>query len=127
MKTPASPQELLRLRRRKRELARALELAPDALPGSLAMSRFRCGHDNCRCVRGELHTKWSLTFMEDGRKRTQHVPREWVEVVRERVEEGQAFQEQVSELLAINARLFVLERKQARARGSSSARRGEKQ
>jgi hypothetical protein len=126
MKTPPSPQEIARMRRRKRELARALELAPDALPGSLARSQFRCGHDNCRCARGELHTKWSLTYMEDGRKRTQHVPRAWVEEARARVEEGRAFQERVSELLAINARLFILERKQARTRGSSSANRGEK-
>jgi len=48
--------------------------------------------------------------MVQGKKRVQHIPKEWVEQVRRRVREGREFQEAVREVLAANAQLLVLER-----------------
>ena len=54
---------------------------------------------------------WSLTFMMQGKKRVQHIPKEWVEDVRRRVKAGREFQDAVREVLAANAQLLALERK----------------
>jgi len=49
--------------------------------------------------------------MVQGKKRVQHIPKEWVEEVRRRVKAGREFQDAVREVLAANAQLLVLERK----------------
>ena len=77
-----------RLRQRKFQLLRRFSIPQDALPGS-----------------------WSLTFMVQGKKRVQHIPKDWVEEVRRRVQAGREFQDAVREVLAANAQLLVLERK----------------
>jgi hypothetical protein len=63
------------------------------------------------CVDDRGHPVWSLTFMVQGKKKVQHIPKDWVEEVRRRVKEGREFQDAVREVLAANAQLLVLERK----------------
>jgi len=46
----------------------------------------------------------------------QHIPKDWVEDVRRRVEAGREFQDAVREVLATNAQLLVLARRQRRKR-----------
>jgi len=101
-----------RLRQRKFELLRRFQIPDDALPGSLALSHLRCGKPTCHCAAGRGHEVWSLTFMVGGKKRVQHIPKSWVEEVRRRVAAGREFQEAVREVLAANAQLLVLARKQ---------------
>jgi hypothetical protein len=55
---------------------------------------------------------WTLTFMVDGQKHTQHIPQKWVQEVQRRVNAGREFQDAVREVLAANAQLLVLARKQ---------------
>jgi hypothetical protein len=100
-----------RLRQRKFQLLRRFSIPEDALPGSLALTHLRCGKPNCHCAEDRGHPVWSLTFMVQGRKRVQHIPKEWVEEVRGRVKAGREFQDAVREVLAANAQLLVLERK----------------
>jgi hypothetical protein len=52
--------------------------------------------------------------MEEGKKQTQNVPKDRVEFVRQRVDEGKAFKQGVAELMTINAQLFRLLDKQDR-------------
>ena len=101
-----------RLRQRKFELLRRFQIPDDALPGSLALSHLRCGKPTCHCAAGRGHEVWSLTFMVRGKKHVQHIPNSWVEEVRHRVAAGREFQEAVREVLAANAQLLVLARKQ---------------
>ena len=101
-----------RLRQRKFELLRRFQIPNDALPGSLALSHLRCGKPTCHCTEGPGHEVWSLTFMVRGKKQVQHIPKSWVEEVRRRVTAGREFQEAVREVLAANAQLLVLARKQ---------------
>ena len=110
---PRGPQAA-RLRQRKFELIRRFQIPADLLPGSLSVSRFRCGKPTCHCAHDEGHEAWSLTFMVDGKKRVQHVPKELVEDVRQRVDAGREYQDAVREVLAANAQLFALARKQKR-------------
>jgi hypothetical protein len=108
---PKSP-EAARLRQRKFALLRQFQLPQDLLPGSLTVSYTRCGKPTCHCVKGERHAAWSLTFMADGKKRVERIPKDWVDDVRRRVQAGRAFQDALREVLTANAELLVLRRKQ---------------
>ena len=100
-----------RLRQRKFQLLRRFQIPPDALPGSLSLTYLRCGKPTCHCAWDRGHPVWSLTFMVKGKKRVQHIPKDWVEEVRRRVQAGREFQDALREVLAANAQLLVLERK----------------
>ena len=110
---PKGPQAS-RLRQRKFELVRRFQLPDDLLPGSLSLSHLRCGKPTCHCADGPGHPVWSLTFMVKGKKHVQHIPKDWVDDVRRRVEAGREFQDAVREVLAANAQLLVLARQQRR-------------
>jgi hypothetical protein len=101
-----------RLRQRKFELLRRFAIPDQLLPGSLSLSHLRCGKPNCHCAKGRGHPVWSLTFMVQGKKHVQHIPKEWVAEVQRRVRAGREFQDAVREVLAANAQLLVLARQQ---------------
>ncbi len=101
-----------RLRQHKHDLLRRLRIPPDALPGSLSLTHRRCGKASCRCADGEGHPVWSLTFMAEGKRRVEHIPNDWVEEIRPLVEQGREFKEAAAEILAANAQLLALRRRQ---------------
>jgi hypothetical protein len=105
-----------RLRQRKFALTERYDLPEDLLPGSLVLSHTRCGKATCHCAEGEGHPAWSLTFMVDGEKRVEHIPRDWVDEVQRQVTAGRAFQDAVREVLAANGQLLALARQQRRPR-----------
>ena len=113
IREPKGPQAA-RLRQRKFQLARRFQLPEDLLPGSLSQSYTRCGKASCRCAQGRGHAAWTLTFMVEGKRRVERIPRDWVEEVGKRVAAGREFQQAVREVLAANAQLLVLARKQRR-------------
>jgi hypothetical protein len=102
------------LRLQKRRLLSGLEIPPDGLPGSLALTHRRCGKPTCHCAgdKSKGHPVWSLTFMVQGKKRVERIPDEWIESVRKRVEAGRKFKEAVAEIFAANAQLLTLWRKE---------------
>ena len=101
-----------RLRQRKFQLLRRFSIPPNLLPGSLSLSSSRCGKTRCHCARGPGHPAWSFTFMVHGKKRVERIPQEWAEQVRRRVAAGREFQDAVREVLAANAQLLILARRQ---------------
>lgn len=103
-----------RLRQRKFDLLRRFPIPHDLLPGSLSVSHIRCGKPTCHCAgrHDPGHPLWTYTFMVDGKKHTQHVPKEMVDEVQKRVQAGREFQDAVREVLAANAQLLVLARQQ---------------
>ena len=113
IREPKGPQAA-RLRQRKFQLARRFQLPEELLPGSLSQSYTRCGKASCHCAQGRGHAAWTLTFMVDGKRRTERIPRDWVEAVGKRVAAGREFQQAVREVLAANAQLLVLARQQRR-------------
>ena len=52
--------------------------------------------------------------MLDGRKHVERVPPDWVDSVRERVEQARQFKEAVAEIFTANAQLLALQRDQSR-------------
>lgn len=105
-----------RLRQRKYALLRQLQIPPDALPGSLALTHRRCGKPNCHCAQGEGHPLWLLTFMVHGKKRVECIPEEWVGQLRPLVAQGRDFKDSVAEIFATNAQLLALWREQSTPR-----------
>ena len=101
-----------RLRQRKFELLRRFSIPKDLLPGSLSLSPTRCGKPTCRCAKGKGHPAWTFTFRAQGKQRVERIPAEWAEAVRRRVEAGRQFQDAVREVLAANAELLILAKKQ---------------
>src|ERR1700736_2272191 len=112
---PRGPQAA-RWRQRKFRTLERFSIPVDLLPGSLIMSRTRCGKPTCHCAQGEGHEAWTFTFMSHGKQRVERIPRDWVEEVRQRVKAGREFQDAVREVLTANAELLILSRKQERKR-----------
>jgi hypothetical protein len=108
---PKGPQAA-RIRQRKYELLRRFQIPEDLLPGSLTLQYHRCGRPNCHCAEDQGHPKWSLTYMADGKKHVQYIPAHLADQVRQKVEAGRHYQEAVREVLAANAKLLALARKQ---------------
>ena len=113
----ATGAQAARLRQRKFVLTERYALPEDLLPGSLVQTHTRCGKPTCHCVNGEGHPAWSLTFMVDGQKRVEHIPREWVDEVHRQVRAGRVFQDAVREVLAAHAPMLALARRQRRPAG----------
>jgi len=103
-----------RLRQRKYDVVRRFALPEDLLPGSLTETKTRCGKPTCHCARPDDpgHSSWTLTFMNDGQRRVERIPKAWADQVGDRVRAGREFQDAVRELLTANAELLVLARKQ---------------
>jgi hypothetical protein len=103
-----------RLRQRKFALAGRFSLPEDLLPGALTESFTRCGKPGCHCAdrKDPGHSAWTLTFMSGGKRRVERIPKDWADLVGQRVRAGREFQDAVRELLAANAELLVLTRKQ---------------
>jgi hypothetical protein len=57
-----------RLRQRKFALLPNLQIPPDALAGSLALTHRRCGKPTCHFAHGEGHPLWLFTLMAAGKK-----------------------------------------------------------
>lgn len=114
---PKGP-EAARWRKRKFDLLRRFEVPRDLLPGTLTETATRCGKASCHCADPDDagHPAWTLTFMSDGKRRVERIPREWAEAVAARVKAGREFQDAVREILTANAELLVLTRKQTRKR-----------
>ena len=114
MKASPKGPEASRFRQRKHQVLRQYQLPDDLLPGSLTETSRRCGRPNCHCASDDSpgHPIWFLTFMSGGKRRVERIPKEWVEDVRRQVEAGRAVQDAIKEMLAANAELLVLWRKQ---------------
>ena len=110
---PKGPEASL-LRQRKFKVLHQFQLPDDLLPGSLSQTHRRCGRLNCHCAAEDDpgHPIWFLTFMSGGKRRVERIPDKWVEEVGRQVKAGQAFQDSIKEMLAANAELLVLWRKQ---------------
>jgi hypothetical protein len=109
-----------RLRQRKFTLLRRYRIpetvVADLLPGSLTQSERRCGKPTCHCATGAGHPSWYLAFMVGGKQRVEHIPAAWATAVQRRVAAGREFKQAVAEVLATNAQLLVLERRQQQRR-----------
>lgn len=57
---------------------------------------------------------WQLTFMVDGKKRVEAIPKNWAEEILGLVEQGREYKHAVAEVMAINAQLLALYKRQTK-------------
>jgi hypothetical protein len=100
------------LRKRKFVLMKDFQIPDNLLPGSLVVTYRRCGSKNCHCASDRGHPMWQLTFMVDGKKRVEAIPKQWAEELLGLVEKGREYKNAVSEVMAINAQLLTLFKKE---------------
>lgn len=116
--------EASRLRRRKFALVRGFGLPEHLLGGSLVLSRRRCGKPSCRCVDGDGHPLWTLTYCVDGKKHVDNIPKDVAEELMPLIEDGRAYRSAVNDLRAINAQLLKLWQFEQKAKKAKSRSRG---
>lgn len=108
--------EATQLRRRKYALVRKFDLSEDLLGGSLSLTHRSCGKPGCHCATDDGHPMWTLTFSVEGKKHVEIVPEELVSSLKPLTGRARELRSGVAELLAINAQLFKLTRREQRAR-----------
>ena len=106
------------LRQRKYALVRELGIPEELVGGSLALIHRRCGDPTCHCASDEKgHPGWTLTFMVNGKKRTESIPHALVDELQPLVRRAREYKDAVAEVFAINAQLMVLWKREQRTKG----------
>ncbi|WP_374952865.1 DUF6788 family protein [Alicyclobacillus acidocaldarius] len=104
---PLSKRSILVLHR-NRQQQHLLAHLDGAIAGSLVETYRTCGKPNCICHSGQKHGPYYLlTWSENGRTRTCHVPAEKVDAVRTGVERFRAAREALQKLGEYNRRLML--------------------
>jgi hypothetical protein len=95
------------LRAQRRRLARGLPDLEAVLRGSLIERMKRCGKPGCRCTQGELHGPYPYlsTRGEEG-THLEYVPQDWLDWVRERMDNFRRAQAALVEVAEINRELL---------------------
>lgn len=89
-------------------LIRSLGALREMLPGSFAERRRKCGKPNCHCADGkQLHLVFQISVLVDGKLKTFHIPAEFAEEARGKVEMHKRFQEAAAMIGNINLRRFL--------------------
>ena len=107
-----------RLRQRKFALIREFGILENFLLGSLVVTYRRCGKPTCHCASGKGHPMWQLTYMVDGRKRVEAIPKDWAVALLRLVEQGREYKKALAEVGAINAQLLALFKQQQKKKKS---------
>lgn len=81
------------------QLLRKLRSLGPFLCASLVVRNKRCGRKDCRCVtEGPIHPTANVTWKEEGKTRTLHVPQELIEEVAQWIEEWKRLRELVQKM-----------------------------
>jgi hypothetical protein len=89
-------------------LIRSLGPLREMLPGSFVERYRQCGKPNCRCADGkQLHSQFQLSVLLEGKLKTFHIPAEWAEEARGKVQMHKRFQEAAATISHINLRRFL--------------------
>jgi hypothetical protein len=64
----------------------------DLLNGHIQKRRVKCGKQNCKCAKGELHTAYYHIWHADGRRYQKYVRRSKVEAIRQQCEQNRKLQ-----------------------------------
>jgi gluconate kinase len=103
MKPPHEPDLELR-----GKLIRSLGALREMLPGSFVERQRSCGRPGCHCADGKrLHSQYQISVLMDGKPKAFHIPAEWVEQVREKIEMRRRFDAAAATICAVNLKRFL--------------------
>jgi len=93
------------LRRIAEQLPKRVEAAmgvrAEVMAASLSKTYKVCGKPNCRCVRGDKHEVYQLSWTENGRRRSTHIRQDELAKVRAAVESYRHLRQSRAELLKL--------------------------
>ena len=81
------------------------------LAASVVHSARRCGHFGCKCNRGEKHTRTHITYREDGKTRSLHIPADLVDDVQQWAAEARRLKRLLRECSQLNIALIRSDRR----------------
>ena len=82
------------------------------MQGTLHERYLPCGKEGCKCKKGEKHGPfYYLVYQEDGRQRTQYIPRRKLKEVKEAVKAYKKVKGILAEVAEINRKLLRAEGK----------------
>lgn len=98
-----------------KRLLRRLRAAGPFLSASLVVRHKRCGRENCRCAtEGPIHPTANVTWKEEGKTRTLHVPQERIEEVAQWIEEWKVLRKLIRQMSEEQRRYLVRLRKESK-------------
>lgn len=119
MEAKTEQAQIQKLQARRQELRETLVMPAEGLSGSLIMIKRGFWGKARRRFTGQEPPRWTLTYMAEGKKRVDYVSNDMIEDVRLKVEEGNAYKHGVAELMALNAQIMLLERRERRRRAAA--------
>jgi hypothetical protein len=81
----------------------ALGVRGEVMAASLSKTSKVCGKPNCKCVRGEKHEVFQLSWTENGRRRSTHIRRDELARVRAAVERYRRLRQSRAELIKLTS------------------------
>ena len=108
------------LKTRQQELVNAIKDYLDLLIGSEVSYKMKCGKQNCKCVQGERHVCFYLSFKKHGKTVNIYLPKNLVEEARLMTDNHKKLKEVITELSEVNLQLL---RKSSKPRTLTSNRR----
>lgn len=109
-------------KRREAELKQFHTLGP-VVAASLCRRQVRCGNPHCKCARGDKHASWCLTFKQQGKTRTVHVPLAMLKEVEQWVQEYRRAKQLLQEISYQSIRIIQGHVREQRAAARVSANR----
>ncbi|SRR6266446_3858894 len=106
MKSPRDPELELR-----GKLIRNLGSLREMLPGSFVERKRACGRPNCHCADGKrLHSQYQISVLMEGKPKALHIPAEFAEKVREKIEMRRRFEAAAATICGVNLKRFLKEK-----------------
>ena len=108
-----------RFQNRQESKLRQLQAIGPVVAASLCRRMTKCGNPNCKCARGQKHESWCLTYKDEGKTHTVHVPRDMLREVRQWVKEHKRAKKLLKEISYQSIRIIKehVPQKRAAARG----------
>src|ERR1700739_2011770 len=94
------------------KLIRSLGALREMLPGSWVERTRACGRPNCHCADGKrLHSQYQISVLMDGKPKALHIPAQWVEQVREKINMRRRFAAAAATICAVNLKRFLRQKR----------------
>ena len=81
----------------------ALSVRGEVMAASLSKTHKVCGKPSCKCVRGEKHEVYQLSWTENGRRRSTHIRRDELARVRAAVDRYRSLRQSRAELTKLTS------------------------
>jgi len=94
------------LKTRQQKLVTTIKDYIDLLIGSVVSYKMKCGKNNCKCVQGQRHVCFYLSFKKHGKTVNIYLPKDLVEQARLMTDNHKKLKKVLAELSEVNIQLL---------------------